>query len=94
MKKSLLLACALLVATTSFGQKKEVKKAQKAYTKGDVQAAQMLLDAAATKLEDADLETKIDFYIAKDEVTLAQAGKSGYQQMKDAAAAYKMAQKL
>ena len=94
MKKSLLLACALLVAVASFGQKKEIKKAQKAFIKGDVDVAQMWLNAAETKLGEAALETKIDFYIAKGEVTLAQAGKSGYQQMKDAAAAYKMAQKL
>ena len=94
MKKSLLLAGALLFAVASFGQKKEIKKAQKAFIKGDVQAAQMLLNTAETKLGEAALETKIDFYIAKGEVTLAQAGKSGYQQMKDAAAAYKTAQKL
>ena len=94
MKKSLLLAGALLFAAASFGQKKEIKKAQKAFIKGDVQAAQMLLNTAETKLGEAALETKIDFYIAKGEVTLAQAGKSGYQQMKDAADAYKTAQKL
>ena len=94
MKKSVILAGALLVAVASFGQKKEIKKAQKAFVKGDVQAAQTLLNVAETKLGEADLETKIDFYIAKGEVTLAQAGKSGYQQMKGAATAYKMAQKL
>ena len=94
MKKSVILAGALLVAIASFGQKKEIKKAQKAFIKGDVQAAQTLLSVAETKLGEADLETKIDFYIAKGEVILAQAGKSGYQQMKDAATAYKMAQKL
>ena len=37
MKKSLLLAGALLVAVASFGQKKEIKKAQKAFTKGDIE---------------------------------------------------------
>ena len=94
MKKSLLLAGALLFAVASFGQKKEIKKAQKAFIKGDVDVAQMWLNTAATKLGEATLETKIDFYIAKGEVTLAQAGKSGYQQMKDAADAYKTAQKL
>ena len=94
MKKSLLLAGALLVAVASFGQKKEIKKAQKAFIKGDVQAAQILLNTAATKLGEADLDTKIDFYIAKGKVALAQAGKSGFEQMKEAAAAYKMAQKL
>jgi tetratricopeptide (TPR) repeat protein len=94
MKKSVILAGALLVAVASFGQKKEVKKAQKAFIKGDVDVAQMWLDTAATKLGDADLETKIDYYIAKGEVALAQAGKSGFEQMKDATAAYKMAQEL
>jgi tetratricopeptide (TPR) repeat protein len=94
MKKSVILVGALLVAVASFGQKKEIKKAQKAFKKGDVQSAQMWLDTAVTKLGDADLETKIDYYIAKGEITLSQAGKSGYQQMKEAAAAYKMAQKL
>ena len=94
MKKSLLLASALLVAVASFGQKKEIKKAQKAFIKGDVDVAQMWLDTAATKLVEADLDTKIDFYIAKGEITLSQAGKSGFQQMEDAATAYKMAKKL
>ena len=73
MKKSVILAGALLVAVASFGQKKEIKKAQKAFVEGDVQAAQTLLNVAETKLGEADLETKIDFYIAKGEVTLAQA---------------------
>ena len=94
MKKSLLLAGALLVAVASFGQKKEIKKAQKAFVKGDVDVAQMWLDTAATKLVEADLSTKIDFYIAKGEITLSQAGKSGFEQMKDATTAYKMAQEL
>ena len=65
-------------------KKKKVKKAQKAFIKGDVDVAQMWLDTAATKLGDADLDTKIDFYIAKGEITLSQAGKSGFEQMKDA----------
>ena len=94
MKKSLLLAGALLVAVASFGQKKEIKKAQKAFVKGDADVAQMWLNTAATKLGEADLETKIDYYLAKGEITLSQAGKSGYQQMEDAATAYKMAKKL
>ena len=94
MKKSLLLAGALLVAVASFGQKKEIKKAQKAFVKGDADVAQMWLNTAATKLGEADLETKIDYYLAKGEITLSQAGKSGYQQMEDAATAYKMAKEL
>jgi tetratricopeptide (TPR) repeat protein len=94
MKKSLLLAGALLVAVASFGQKKEIKKAQKAFTKGDIDVAQMWLDTAATKLIEADLETKIDYYIAKGKVALAQAGKSGFEQMKEAAAAFMKAQEL
>ena len=35
MKKSVILVGALLVAVASFGQKKEIKKAQKAFVKGD-----------------------------------------------------------
>jgi len=88
------LAGALLVAVASFGQKKEIKKAQKAFTKGDIDVAQMWLDTAATKLIEADLETKIDYYIAKGKVALAQAGKSGFEQMKEAAAAFMKAQEL
>jgi len=61
MKKSLLLAGALLVAVASFGQKKEIKKAKKAFVKGDVDVAQMWLNTAATKLGEADRETKIDY---------------------------------
>ena len=79
MKKSLLLAGALLVAVASFGQKKEIKKAQKAFVKGDADVAQMWLNTAATKLGEADLETKIDYYLAKGEIMFY----PGFESMKE-----------
>tara|TARA_B100000795_G_scaffold194471_1_gene148703 strand:- start:14039 stop:15304 length:1266 start_codon:yes stop_codon:yes gene_type:complete len=94
MKKPLLMAAALLIAVASFGQKKEIKKAQKAFVKGDVETAKTLLVTAESKLGTADISTKIDFYIALGEVTLADAGKTGYEKMKAAAVAFIKAKEL
>jgi tetratricopeptide (TPR) repeat protein len=94
MKKSLLMAAALLFAVASFAQNKEIKKAQKAFVKGDIETAKTLLNTAEAKLGGSDISTKIDFYIALGEVTLADAGKLGYEDMKAAAAAFIKAQEL
>ena len=94
MKKPLVVAAALLVSVASFGQKKEVKKAQKAFVKGDVEAAKEYLGAAEAKLGEADADTKINYYIAKGEITLADAGKTDYPKMKEAATAFMKAEEL
>jgi tetratricopeptide (TPR) repeat protein len=94
MKKPLLIAAALLISVALFGQKKEIKKAQKAFVKGDVEKAKTFLSEAEVKLGEADLSTQIDFYVATGEITLADAGKTDYNKMKEAAAAFMKAQEL
>lgn len=94
MKKPLLVAAALLISVASFAQKKEIKKAKKALTKGDVETAKTFLSDAEAKLAEADTNTKIDFYVVKGEITLADAGKSDYNKMKLAAADFMKAREL
>ena len=94
MKKQFILAGALLIAAASFGQKKELKKAQKAFAKKDVAEALVQIDAAEKLMGSADNDLKVDFYASKGEIYLADAGKTNYNRMKEAAEAFIMARKL
>lgn len=94
MKKHFILAGAIMVAAVSFGQKKELKKAEKAYVKKDIQEAVMQINEAEKLLAGTDDDFKIDFYSAKGEIYLADAGKSNYKKMKEAAEAFIMARDL
>ena len=57
--------------------KKRNKKSAKGICKGRCsdRSTNVAETTAAPKLGEADLETKIDYYIAKGEITLSQAGK-------------------
>lgn len=94
MKKQFILAGAIMIAAVSFGQKKELKKAEKAFVKKDVAEAVIQIDEAEKLLAGTDNDFKVDFYSAKGEIYLADAGKSNYNRMKEAAEAFMMAREL
>ncbi len=83
---------ALLVATLAFGQKKELKKAERAIKSGDLDEALAMVDQAEGMLGGADDAVVTQFYVVKAEAFLANAGESDFESMKQSAEALKMAQ--
>ena len=83
---------ALLVATLAFGQKKELKKAERAIKSGDLDEALAMVDQAEGMLGGADDAVVTQFYVVKAEAYLANAGESDFESMKQSAEALKMAQ--
>ena len=86
MKKQLIMVGIFLVAATSFGQKKELKKAQRAYKGNDIGEAMQYINEAEGMISGADADMKADFYLLKGQVYLADAGKNDFEKMKGAAA--------
>ena len=91
MKKYVVMAGILLVTAASFGQKKEIKKADRAYKSADIAEALSYINQAEGMLGSADADMKIEFYTLKGQIYLADAGSNGLEQMKNSAEAFKMA---
>ncbi|MDC7996239.1 tetratricopeptide repeat protein [Altibacter sp. HG106] len=94
MKKLLFLAGIFAMSTAMFGQSKEIRKATRAIDKGDVAEAMEYVKEAEGMMASADEEDKVDFYLVKGEVYLADAGDSNYAKMKTAAESFKMAYEM
>lgn len=88
MKKYVVLAGILLVTAASFGQKKEIKKAQKALKNNQVAEAMGYIDQAEGMLGSADNDMKTDFYLTKGQIYLADAGNSDFEKMKQSATSF------
>lgn len=93
MKKVLVLAGVLLLSAISFGQKKEIKKADKAIKSGDFTEAMSYLSQAEALLGGADNELKSQFYLVKGKALIASAG-SDVEKMKLASEAFNMAKEV
>jgi tetratricopeptide (TPR) repeat protein len=65
MKKQVILAGLLFLTAITFGQKKEIKKAEKEIKSGNFTEAMTLLDQAEGMLDGADADLKSQFYIVK-----------------------------
>jgi tetratricopeptide (TPR) repeat protein len=74
MKKQLVLAGILLVSVISFGQKKEIKKAEKQIKSGEYVEAMASLAEAEAQLANADSEMKAQFYVVKATALMESAG--------------------
>jgi tetratricopeptide (TPR) repeat protein len=77
----------MLVTVLAFGQKKELKKAERSIKSGDIEEAIGLLGQAEGMLGAADDEVKTQFYLVKAEAYLAKAGDSDFNSMKQSAEA-------
>lgn len=75
MRKQILIAGLLLITAISFGQKKELKKAEKATKSGNYTEAASLLKQVEGLLASADTEIKSQYYVALGNLKLANAGK-------------------
>lgn len=82
-----------MITTVSFGQKKELKKAEKAIKSGDFTEAMTQLSAAEALLGDADDAQKSKFYAVKG-MALSKSAKNDFSKMKMAAEAYAKAAEL
>ncbi len=61
MKRIFLTVIALLILTTSFGQKKELRAVEKALRKGEAASAQTMLNDMSSLIEDADDKYKAQY---------------------------------
>ena len=90
MKKVLIAAVVLLMTAVSFGQKKELKKAEKAIKAGDYPTALTQLSAAEALISSADDAVKKKFYATK-ALALTKSVNNDFEKMKVAALAYEKA---
>ncbi len=87
MKKQILLIGIVLISIMTFGQKKEVKKAEKAIKSGNFTEAITLLKQAEGLITNADSNLKGQYYLAKGEAYLGSAG-NDFSKMKIASEAF------
>ena len=88
MKKQTLVVAMALISVATFGQKKEIKKAEKAIKSGNISEAVSYVNAAEGLIGAADNELKTKFYIVKGEAYLADAGTADFGKLKTAAEAF------
>jgi len=93
MKKHILLAGFLLLTAMSFGQKKEIKKAEKEIKSGNFAGAMNWLSQAEGLIANADQEMKAHFYIVKANALMESAG-SDLSKLKLASKALDMAKEI
>ncbi|MCH2489111.1 MAG: tetratricopeptide repeat protein [Flavobacteriales bacterium] len=84
MKKQILVIGVMLISILAFGQKKEIKKAQKAVKSGDYNEAISFLNSAEGMLGSADADMKADFYATKANAYIGLAN-NDFEKMKMAA---------
>lgn len=86
MRRQLLILSALIISMTVFGQKEELKTAEKAIKSNDFAAAMAAIDQAEGLIANADQKTKAKFYYLK--------GKALYQNGSDNADIQKVGEAL
>jgi len=87
MKTRILITGLAFVSAISFGQKKEIKKAEKAVKSNEYSEALTYLGEAEAMLGSADNDMKAEFYAVKGEALLGSAG-SDFKKLKGAAEAF------
>jgi tetratricopeptide (TPR) repeat protein len=87
MKTRILITGLAFVSAISFGQKKEIKKAEKAVKSSEYSEALTYLGEAEAMLGSTDNDTKAQFYAIKGEALLGSAG-NDFNKLKGAADAF------
>ena len=87
MKKQILIAGLLIVSAITFGQKKEIKSAQKAIKSGEFTEAIATLNGVEGLIPNADSNLQELYYLVKAEAYIGGAG-NDYEKMDIAAEAY------
>lgn len=94
MRKQLLVLGLMCISALAFGQKKEVKKAQKALASGNASEAITYIQQAEGLIGAADDDLKAQFYLVKGQAYLADAGNNDYTKLKTASEALMKAKEL
>lgn len=93
MKKYFMMAGLLVVSAIAFSQSKEIKKADRALSKGDLIEAMDYIKQAEPLISASDKDEKVNFYLTKGKIYLADAGKD-FGKMKTAAESLLKAKEL
>ena len=94
MRKQIVLVGVMMLSAIAFGQKKEIKKAEKAIKSGDISEAIALIGQAEGLISGADSNVQANFYVVKGEAYLADAGQDELGKMKTAGEAFVKAKGL
>lgn len=94
MKKQIIVAGAFMLTAIAFGQKKEIKKAEKALDDKNTMEAVSYIKQAEALLDGADDALKAQFYVIKGDAYLADATVKDFAKMQEAAEAYKLVESL
>jgi tetratricopeptide (TPR) repeat protein len=94
MKNQILVTGVLLISAITFGQKKELKKAEKALESKEITEAMGYINEAEPLIGTVDNDMKAQFYALKGEAYLAQSNKTDIPKIKTAADAFLMAVEL
>lgn len=65
MRNVILIAGLMLITAISYGQKKELKKANKSINSGNISEAMTYLSEAESLIANADKSTKVEFYVTR-----------------------------
>ncbi len=74
MKKQILIVGIMMISTLTFGQKKEIKKAEKEIKSGNFTEAISVLKQAEGLIANTEEEVKAQYYLAKGEAYMGEAG--------------------
>ena len=91
MKKQILIVGLMMISAITFGQKKEIKKAQKSIKAGNFSEAVTVLKQAEGLISNADKDLKIQFYIAKGEALLGDSGNDDFEKLIESAESFEKA---
>ena len=87
MKKTLLLVSLIFISLISYGQKKEIKKAQKAIDSGDFTEAFSYINQAEGMISSAESSIKAQFYMIKGQAYLGDSN-NNFEKLKSSAKAF------
>lgn len=91
MKKQLLATALMCITVVAFGQKKEIKKAERAIKSDKAAEAVDFIKQAEGMIGSADDAVKTQFYVVKSEAYIAKSNGKNYEDLKTAVEAIKMA---
>ncbi len=94
MKTRILITGLVFVSAISFGQKKEIKKAEKALQSNEYSEALNFLNQAEPLLSSADNGLKAQFYAARGQALLGSGSATEFSKLKSAVEAFNQAREL
>ena len=92
MKKQILIAGMIMISAITFGQKKEIKSAEKETKSGNFTEAISILNQAESLISSADKTLKSQYYLAKGNAYMGAAGENDLEKLKIAAESFSKAQ--